>query len=114
MEQKRAENDFTRKGVCSGCGRCCGNFLPLTNADKVRIHKHLRTNLLAPYDGTPLDCPFLNDEPGKRCSIYAVRPLICKEYVCNKKPTRTELEKLAAKKMQFTDMRLEFFGRWLK
>lgn len=61
-----------------------------------------------------MDCPFLNDNAENRCNIYEIRPLICKEYACDKQPTRTELAKLAAKNMQPIDMRQEFFGRWLK
>lgn len=112
MEKNRF--DATKNGVCTGCGHCCGILLPLTNADKVRIHKHLKTHLLAPYEGTLMDCPFLCDEPGKRCRIYEVRPLICQEYVCNKMPTHAEAKRMQAKKMKLTDMRKEFFGGWLQ
>lgn len=51
--------DNTICGKCSKCGECC--MLVMQNR---------------------LCCPYYN---GKKCLIYEVRPLICKEFYCNKK-----------------------------
>lgn len=39
-----------------------------------------------------LTCPYYN---GKKCLIYEVRPLICREFYCYKKPTAEMAKKFA-------------------
>lgn len=87
-------DDVTDHGRCTGCGQCCGNFLPLTKDDVARIRKYVKKNRIRPVDrlnaalaGPSVDmmCPFLDDAApaGKKCRIYEVRPFICRHYVCS-------------------------------
>jgi Fe-S-cluster containining protein len=79
--------DNTVDGKCSGCGECCSNMLPLSQAEISRIKAYIkkynireqRHNFMVGIDMT---CPF-RDDANKRCTIYPVRPDICKEFVCN-------------------------------
>lgn len=79
--------DYTQDGKCSNCGSCCNDLLPLTPADKVRIFQYVtkhgikeqRHNVVAGVDVT---CPF-RDEAKRRCTIYPVRPQICRQFRCD-------------------------------
>ena len=115
--------DHSINGKCSGCGNCCTNFLPVTDAEIQRIRKYVdahnikpcRHGFTAPLMLEPVDmvCPF-RDEEKKICTIYEVRPLICWGYQCNK-----TIEKFAAdmygknydhRKIHYINVRLTFFG----
>lgn len=73
-------------GDCKGCGECCSRFLPLSLSDIIRIKNYVKMHhvLTTPEAPNTLDmrCPFLTK--GKTCAIYAVRPVICKAYRCDK------------------------------
>ena len=63
---------------CKNCGACCG-LVPASSAEYQEIKKYLEkhpeikpTNSNAPYD-----CLF-RDEKNHRCSIYPVRPIMCR------------------------------------
>ena len=76
-------------GQCSKCGECCTNFLPVTQKEIETIQEYVIANQIRPQRQmlvmqNRLTCPYYN---GKRCLIYEVRPLICKEFYCYKKPT---------------------------
>lgn len=79
--------DNTVDGKCIGCGECCTNMLPLSqneiNRIKTYIKKHnikeQRHNFMLGIDMT---CPF-RDDGNKVCTIYPVRPDICRDFVCN-------------------------------
>lgn len=85
--------DFTKDGKCIQCGACCSRYLPLSQKEikqlKTYIEKHniKRQNhgvnvLAAPT--LDLVCPFLDDtKPDHKCTIYEVRPLVCKTFICN-------------------------------
>lgn len=89
--------DCTVNGKCSGCGDCCSNRLPLSqkeiNQIKIYIKKH---NIVEQKHGIfvlsratiDMTCPFM-DSTAKdhKCTIYPVRPQICREYMCNKGET---------------------------
>ena len=75
-------------GKCSKCGECCTNLLPISQKELDTIQKYvidnkirLQTQMLVMQNR--LTCPYYN---GKKCLIYEVRPLICKEFYCYKKP----------------------------
>lgn len=81
--------DFTDNGECIKCGECCSNILPMSEKEikiikryikkhKIKEHKHVLP-IKEYYDAT---CPFLDDE--HRCTIYKVRPLICRSFKCDK------------------------------
>ena len=41
MFNKGNIENFTCNGKCSGCGNCCTDFLPLTQAEVKRIQSYL-------------------------------------------------------------------------
>ncbi|MFP6592958.1 MAG: YkgJ family cysteine cluster protein [Candidatus Latescibacterota bacterium] len=82
---------------CANSGECCSltpaemdegwaTMFPLYKAEYARIADHVRrtfnaeraAQLLSITDERPERCPFLGDDNG--CTIYAVRPLICRTY----------------------------------
>ena len=88
---KRIEN-YTKGGICSNCGQCCSNFLPMDHQEIDRIRRYIKKhNITAVPVSVPysdrfsliLHCPF-RDDSQKRCLIYPVRPGICKSFQCDK------------------------------
>lgn len=83
--------DFTRNGQCSRCGGCCTHHLGVTKKERETIHQYIKEHNLKPFvhrnpNGPSVDflCPFLdNTKPETSCSIYPVRPLICRAYRCD-------------------------------
>lgn len=76
-------------GQCSRCGECCTNFLPVTQKEIEIIQDYVIANKIRAQKQmlvmqNRLTCPYYD---GKKCLIYEVRPLICKEFYCYKKPT---------------------------
>ena len=82
---------------CANSGECCAltaaemdqgwaTMFPLYKAEYARIADHVRrtfdaersASLLSITEERPQRCPFLGDNNG--CTIYAVRPLICRTY----------------------------------
>lgn len=81
--------DCSINGKCSKCGECCSNFLPVSQSEVNKIQKYVIENKIRPQKQmlvmkNTLTCPYFN---GKKCLIYEVRPLICKEFYCYKKPS---------------------------
>lgn len=79
--------DNTICGKCSKCGECCSCFLPICQEELDIIQEYVIKNNIKPQTQmlvmqNRLCCPYYN---GKKCLIYEVRPLICKEFYCNKK-----------------------------
>ena len=78
--------DNTVGGKCSKCGECCSNFLPISQEELDIIQRYVIENNIKPQTEVlvmenRLACPYWNH----KCLIYEVRPLICKEFYCNKK-----------------------------
>lgn len=76
-------------GQCSKCGECCTNFLPVTQKEIEIIQEYVIANKIRPQKQmlvmqNRLTCPYYD---GKKCLIYKIRPMICKEFYCYKKPT---------------------------
>lgn len=93
-------------GKCSNCGECCTNILPVTQEEIDTIAKYVIKNKLRPQKQilvmqNRLTCPYYN---GKKCLIYAVRPLICKEFYCYKKPSAELGKKFIEEKFITVDM----------
>lgn len=67
---------------CLNCGECCG-LIPVTEDDWQKIRKAVagmpesERERLQNQPRGPLTCPF-RDEEKTRCSVYDVRPLICR------------------------------------
>ena len=87
-------------GNCSKWGECCTNFLPVTQKEINEIQKYVIENKIRPQTQilvmqNRLSCPYYN---GKKCLIYEVRPLICREFYCYKKVNTESARKLMAEK----------------
>lgn len=111
--------DFTVDGRCSGCGNCCSNILPLSDVEVVRIRRYIREHgikeqrkLYASPDALDMTCPF-RDEANRKCTIYEVRPAICRVYRCDndaKGIHPKELRKVQKSVDGIVLMRGTFFG----
>lgn len=93
-------------GKCSKCGECCTNLLPVSQKEVDIIQRYVIANKIRPQAQmlvmqNRLTCPYYN---GKKCLIYEVRPLICKEFYCYKKPTAQLGEKFLKDKYVTVDM----------
>lgn len=105
-------------GKCSGCGDCCTDLLPLTDAELERLKKYAndhglkehRHNLFWDKKAIDLTCPFRNNET-KQCDVYAVRPQICREFICSKHidTAKKDRDSLSASRIT-RSLRYEVFG----
>lgn len=96
-EQLDAVYDQVPATCCAGSGECCAltdeemregyaTMFPLYLAEYVNIAEHIRASpdaqrrraLLGHTQERPRVCPFLGQDQG--CTIYPVRPLICRTY----------------------------------
>lgn len=111
--------DFTDNGVCSSCGSCCSALLPLSADEIYRIKQYIkRHNVkeqkhLIPLADTAFDltCPFLDASKAKdKCTIYPVRPEICKSFNCANILGKCTPELLKGTRVP-VDMRETFFGK---
>lgn len=60
-----------------GCGECCGPVM-VTETEFQRVSRYVKEKGIVPVeDPTDLTCPLFIDG---RCSVYEVRPMICKAY----------------------------------
>ena len=109
--------NFTADGKCSNCGACCSNFLPMSRKEVERIHVFVKKNniqecvhflpLAKPgYDTT---CPF-RDNARKICTIYSVRPEICKQFICDSEKRVKHNRALLRQTREIIRVREEFFG----
>ena len=93
-------------GQCSKCGECCTNFLPVSQQEVDIIQKYVVEHKIRPQTQmlvmqNTLTCPYYN---GQKCLIYEVRPLICREFYCYKKPTAETGIKFSKDKYITVDM----------
>ena len=109
--------DLTNNGKCTGCGSCCSNVLPMTEDEIATIRKYIKKHRIKERrhnypTATPtmdMTCPF-RDNDKKICTIYEVRPEICREFICcpSKRPPIDDwCYKL---KCKVVDVRKEFYG----
>lgn len=106
-EELDAIYDDVPATCCANSGECCSltpeemdegwaTMFPLYRAEYARIADHVRRTfdaaraeeLLAITQERPQRCPFLGAENG--CTIYAVRPLICRTYAVMNEATIAE------------------------
>lgn len=107
--------DYTINNECSNCGNCCTSILPMTQAELSRIKKYVKKQKIKiqisnfPLSNVrDLTCPFRNNTSNK-CLIYHIRPMICKDYICNVAPDPNNIsDKLKNNKVEIIDMRKEF------
>jgi len=66
--------------TCENCGECCGP-VPLSKDEIKKIQNYLDANEyprnVIEQSHSPLECIF-RDNDARKCSIYPVRPLICR------------------------------------
>ena len=114
--EERGVMNFTVDGRCSGCGQCCSDFLPLSKEEINRIRRYIKAhdikekhnNVL--MQGFDMTCPF-RDEVNRVCTIYRIRPEICREFKCDYDPARIDTtKKLFHQRNHFISMRETFFG----
>lgn len=109
--------NFTKDGKCSGCGNCCSNLLPMSQKEVDAIHRYIKKHgikeckHLLPVAKPALDmtCPF-RDNDKKICTIYEVRPEICKQFICDSEKRAKHNRKLLGQTRNIVDVRSEFYG----
>lgn len=108
--------DYTREGECSGCGQCCTALLPLFRTEFKEIERLVRKRKIKPcrhdvgipYSGQidfDLTCPF-RDNVNRKCIIYDHRPLVCRNFRCDKPKKRIEADK------RFYEMKMNVVNMW--
>lgn len=93
------------KENCKGCIECCGILVPIEESEFKMLKRlfkgQLKENYFKKFDEASLNgelytsCPFIDLEKNN-CSIYSLRPKICKGYHCN--PNKSKLLKINASK----------------
>lgn len=109
--------NFTKDGDCSSCGNCCSNLLVLSDKEKRVIHKfiikhniHEIKHIIPTSKQThDLTCPFRDNE-NKICTIYPVRPDICRQFICDSEKRVKYKRKKNGQRMNIVLMRDEFYG----
>ena len=100
IEEGYIGTDFTCNGICSKCGECCGDILPLDQEDVDKISEYVLENKIHSIAATlimqnKLQCPYYTGNKEKGCAIYPARPKVCKLYKCDKKGfTLEEINKM--------------------
>ena len=61
---------------CNNCGECCGP-VPISEKEYNKIKKYCIENNIVPIKNIDIICPF-RDTINKKCTIYEVRPTLCK------------------------------------
>lgn len=109
--------NFTKGGKCSNCGNCCSNFLPMSRKEIKKIRDYIQKNKIHEsihqppvvnpgYDAT---CPFRDNTKGI-CTIYPVRPEICKVFICDSERRAKHNRSLIRQTRDVIAVREEFFG----
>jgi Fe-S-cluster containining protein len=117
IDIKHGLYDFTNNGKCSGCGSCCSRYLPMSQKEINQIHRYINKhqikqqkqicNILA-KPTRDMTCPFLDlNKKNKKCTIYEVRPLVCREFLCTGKMKLSK--ELAFGDFEPVDLVEEFF-----
>ncbi len=89
-------NIYSCNGICSKCGNCCTNFLPITKKEITKIKQYVSENNIQPENrkfgnNIVMQCPFLNQKT-KKCNIYKVRPFVCRNFLCSHKDWKKRRE----------------------
>ena len=85
LRMKKVINQ-TCNGHCTRCGQCCNAWNPITLGEYFTIKSYINENNIKPSLCRPKDnnlyitCPF---NTGHGCSIYPVRPEVCKQFSCH-------------------------------
>lgn len=87
---KESHQEVFSEIVCTDCGNCCKVISPTVSQTDIKrissflqiseeefIETYLKTDDTNEYEMNALPCPFLKDN---KCSIYEIRPTVCREY----------------------------------
>ena len=110
--------NFTKNGKCSGCGNCCTNLLPMSQKEVDTVHRYIKRNKIKECKhllpvATPtydMTCPFRDNDNGI-CTIYEVRPMVCRKFICDNEKRAKRDRDLMKQTRRIVDVRGEFFGR---
>lgn len=116
--------DNSNDGVCSRCGQCCSNLLPMNLKDVERIQNYLKTHKIKPapeerpehrYYRMNVDpCPFCDLSTGiATCMIFEVAPNICKKFICHAESLASRYDingNIIQDEIGQVDCRKTFFG----
>lgn len=112
--------NLTCNGKCTECGECCSNLLPMTDDEIKTIKRYIKRNgikehsrVVAPLLQPTIDmtCPFLDSSKScEKCTIYEVRPKICRDFICDPKQ-RLTVDLTWGLRCKPVDLRKEFFNR---
>ena len=117
--KKHGVQDYTQDGKCSSCGQCCSNALPMSKKEAIRIleyvkRKHIQECKHIPPTVGPVQdwtCPFRDNER-RICTVYEVRPAVCRDFRCDKPGKEIEANKrLYHGKYAVVYMRETFFPK---
>lgn len=115
---KSGTTNFTVDGKCSNCGECCSDWLPISREEVRRIHRYVRqhnikerhNNVMMMGLTADITCPF-RDNVKRKCTIYEVRPEICRAFKCDTAWSKVEMDKkVFHQKNDVVSMRAEFFN----
>ena len=119
VQRDMADNiyNFCKDGKCSQCGNCCSNLLPMSQKEVDVIHRYIKKHHikeckhLLPVAKPAFDmtCPF-RDNDRKICTIYEVRPEICKQFICDNEQRAKHNRKLLGQTRNVVDVRSEFYS----
>ena len=98
---------------CKRCGKCCSNYLPLTENEIQEMKKTAKKENKHLLDKDWYNtCPFLNYK--NECDIYENRPMICREYDCYKFKncliSKNMIDSTRKEKYRLVDIRKEIFN----
>ena len=98
---------------CGKCGKCCSNYLPLTEKElKIMKKRAIKSNKQSLSKGWYHICPFLNYK--NECDIYEDRPMICREFDCfqfnNLLVSKNMIESAKKEKYRLINLRKEIFN----
>ena len=110
--------NFTKNGKCSNCGNCCTNLLPMSDKEVSRIKEYIKVNDIKEYKhlvpisnpSVDMTCPFRNDDK-KICTIYKVRPEICRQFICDNEKRAKHNRALMKQTRKIVWVREEFYGK---
>ena len=111
--------DYTKDGECSRCGNCCSDLLPISAKEVRQIREYVRRHHIQecvnrpPTAGPVQDwtCPF-RDNMKKICTVYEVRPAICRDFRCDKPRKQIEADKrMYHGRYDVVNMRETFFPK---
>lgn len=112
--------DFFVNDKCSECGQCCTNYLVLSNYEINTIKAYIKKHNIKPQSQPfavmssiciDMTCPFLDDsKPNHKCTIYKVRPQICRSFTCRKYVNHDISNELYKVPRRAYDVRQTFFG----